>query len=142
MRRAALGIFLALVIAGCGEAEQHDERVFAEPEQPLSGIYIARYEAPPVVPGTPPRPSRLALFHGSYAVRHGCLVFDLGPTPALPRFPTETEITIFADRVIIAGTTHRFGKRITWGGGSDGDGAYDILVEAPPEGCRLPVIGP
>ena len=142
MRIACAGLAtLALALAACAE-QGGEQRAFAEPEQKRGDVYVARY-VPVLGPDGRPAPARLALFHGSYGVVNGCLVFDMGGfEPALVRFPTGTRVDIYADHVVIGETVHRFGSREQRGGGFDGDGAYERLVEPPPENCRYSVIGP
>ena len=147
MRIARAGLAaLALALAACAEQGEQggepEQRAFAEPEQKRGDVYVARY-VPVLGPDGRPAPARLALFHGSYGVANRCLVFDMGGSePALVRFPTGTRVDIYADHVVIGETVHRFGSRKQRGGGFDGAGAHDRLVEPPPENCRYSVIGP
>ncbi|RVQ66987.1 hypothetical protein EKN06_08560 [Croceicoccus ponticola] len=135
---------LALVVlGGCGPEPEPQATAFAQEEQPLADIYVARHASVPLGPDGKPAPARMALFHGHYAVANGCLVFDMGgEQPALVRFAQDTPITVFGDRVVIAGTAHAFADKEQRGGGFEGPDAYDLLVERPPQRCPYSVIGP
>lgn len=135
---------LALVAAGgCGVPGEADTTFVFDEERPVAGVYVARSKVPLIGPDGRPAPARMALFHGRYAIENGCLVFEMsGAEPALVRFAPATSITVFPDRVVIDGKAHWFDRVEQRGGGFDGDDAYDLLVEPPPDQCRYSVIGP
>ena len=140
MRGAA--VLLCVSLLGCGEPEPTPaaQESAPAPREPLGEIYVARGASASVVDG-PPFNARLARFEGRYGIVNDCLVFDTGAErPYLPVFEPETDIAVFADRVVIGGQTTLFDTRITRAGGVEPDGAEARLAEPPPPECPYALI--
>ena len=136
-----VAVLLCVSLLGCGEPEPTPgaQESAPAPSEPLGENYVARAASASVVDGPPV--TRLARFEGRYGIVNDCLVFDAGAErPYLPVFDPETDIAVFADRVVIGGQATLYDTRITRAGGVEPDGAKARLAEPPPPECPYALI--